>query len=431
MKKFFVTVILIAMLGAGSYYAYEYYDTPQGSIFDVVKDGTPNQIVKMVERGEDINAIDENDTSVLMHAISKHDNADNVVTLLELGVDMAWKGQISPLMLACISQKDIRVFEAFEKRNADFNEKGYDNVTPLMLASGSQYDTDIIKMFIKKGADINAETNIGQTPLMFAAEMNQNPEIAKVLIAEGAEVNHTNKEGRSMVISAGMFDNVVILEELLKAGAKIRELDLMMGIYNNFSPEVIGVYAREVGNLNFIDEAGNTPLTLAMSIEEPNIKVIETLIENGADVNFADGSGQTALMKALYRSNEPFALRILEDTWTYFDMENTPEEMRKEITSMREHRRSVNLELTKLLIKTGADVNMQDDDGMSPLMIAAVKGKDTEFLDLLKGAGLDINLVNNYGKNAYDLHKEWMQNRDMMMQRFEESKNVKVEIIEE
>jgi ankyrin repeat protein len=51
-----------------------------------------------------------------------------------------------------------------------------------------------------------------------------------------------------------------------------------------------------------------------------------------------------------------------------------------------------NIELVKLLLEYGADVNSKDDDGYTPLSIAC-KYKNTELVKLLIEHGADIDMV--------------------------------------
>jgi ankyrin repeat protein len=56
-----------------------------------------------------------------------------------------------------------------------------------------------------------------------------------------------------------------------------------------------------------------------------------------------------------------------------------------------------------LLLARGADVNAQDDDGMTPLMAAARYGKAPEKIQILLSAGADRTAKSRDGKTALDL----------------------------
>ena len=60
------------------------------------------------------------------------------------------------------------------------------------------------------------------------------------------------------------------------------------------------------------------------------------------------------------------------------------------------------LECAKALLGAGADINKQDNDGWTPLMLAARNGKIEVVRELLK-RGAKKDLKNNAGKTAYKL----------------------------
>lgn len=72
--------------------------------------------------------------------------------------------------------------------------------------------------------------------------------------------------------------------------------------------------------------------------------------------------------------------------------------------------RQGNLEIMKLLIKAGADVNLQMEEGDTALMDAALAG-NLDAVKILVEAGADVNLKNCSGEHAlsmaaYNAHEE-------------------------
>ena len=64
--------------------------------------------------------------------------------------------------------------------------------------------------------------------------------------------------------------------------------------------------------------------------------------------------------------------------------------------------RAGNLRAVNRLIAKGADVNLQDENGYTPLMKAADQGHENIVRMLLAAPGIDVNLQNNNGKTALD-----------------------------
>ena len=61
-----------------------------------------------------------------------------------------------------------------------------------------------------------------------------------------------------------------------------------------------------------------------------------------------------------------------------------------------------NPEVLKVLIEAGADVNAKDTDGLTPLMLAAQHNPNPKALTALLEAGADAKAKNNEGKTALD-----------------------------
>lgn len=103
-----------------------------------------------------------------------------------------------------------------------------------------------------------------------------------------------------------------------------------------------------------------------------SLNVIEILLKAGADINFQDHTGKTALMKASLDDYD-YDLKILQRV--------------------------------KLLLKKGADTNIQDNDGYTALLHAARIGYDSIVRLLLK-AGADVDIQDNNGNTALILVSE-------------------------
>ena len=61
-----------------------------------------------------------------------------------------------------------------------------------------------------------------------------------------------------------------------------------------------------------------------------------------------------------------------------------------------------NVKLIRILAQAQADVDIPDDNGMTPLLVAAAEGCGMELLELLR-CGANINAQNRYGQNAKTL----------------------------
>jgi ankyrin repeat protein len=104
---------------------------------------------------------------------------------------------------------------------ANINEKNQYGVTPLMLACGNK-DTGIAKLLIEANADVDIQAVGGFTPLFYAVEINRDSiiEIINLLISYGAELEHRNYKGQTVLLyAAEMNDNEKIIQTLIDLGA--------------------------------------------------------------------------------------------------------------------------------------------------------------------------------------------------------------------
>ena len=114
------------------------------------------------------------------------------------------------------------------------------------------------------------------------------------------------------------------------------------------------------------------------------VPIAKLLLDAGADINADDGYGDTALAECCYQNREPLALFLLERganpntrTGVYIDGTGNIAPV---------HRATQNPTILRALIQHGADVNVLDDAGNSPLDWATRDDKQ-EVVHILIVAG--------------------------------------------
>lgn len=129
-----------------------------------------------------------------------------------------------------------------------------------------------IKLLLINGADIDKKDNKGCIPLQLSLEKENDDTMAYFLIAQGANLNSVDG-GSNTPISAAMSNhhNNLML--------KLLELGVDLNIKTKTSP-------------------------LGIATIRKDIKTIEMLLENGADVDGEDLSGTTALIFAVIINNK-------------------------------------------------------------------------------------------------------------------------------
>jgi len=177
------------------------------------------------------------------------------------------------------------------------------------------------------------------------------------------------------------------------------------------------------------DDEGELPLEVALSLPEHKAEpIVRSLLEHGASV-FAIGSLALPIIESVILSaqfeGDVSQLRLLLRLGMDADVVLPPVE--KGIVPLMRASWS-SREMVRLLLNHGADVNIQDAQGWSPLMFACSLDQTDGSLtsldhldivnDLLR-AGADVTLRNNQGFRAIDIVRcsSWVPELGEMIER--------------
>ncbi|ADR33659.1 Ankyrin [Sulfuricurvum kujiense DSM 16994] len=126
-----------------------------------------------------------------------------------------------------------------------------------------------IKKYLKSGGNPNEVEENGESVICFALRYHCDQEIIDLLIESGADVTHTDNEGVSVFDVAVTYNNLSLIERLIKSGFDVNHptrqsgFTPLMGAVCYGRTEVIkkllelgvDVHARDAYGLNAIDFA--------------------------------------------------------------------------------------------------------------------------------------------------------------------------------
>ncbi len=189
-------------------------------------------------------------------------------------------------------------------------------------------------------------------------------EVADV-IKKDANVNAADEDGETPLMVAVKKGNAPVVDVLLAAGAKV----------------------------NAKNARGEDALTLAVRAREPNAAIVASLLKNGADANAADKNGTTLLMRAVQNNAPAVAEALLANG---ADVQATDKNGRTafDIAVQRSTGSIVPL------VKGGADVNVADASGATPLFRAARDNYRPEMIKALIDARADVNAADQNGDSV-------------------------------
>ncbi len=206
---------------------------------------------------------------------------------------------------------------------------------------------------IQRNAPVNASQSDGSTPLHWAV-YRVDEELVKALLARGAKADVINAYGSSPLSEAVRVANLNLVKMLLDAGA----------------------------DANKANEDGETPILLAA--RTGSIKVAELLVQRGANVNARERfRDQTALMWAAAEGH-PDMVAFLISKGAGVNVRPQANDWPNQMTSEPRVQYRPTGGLTPLLyaarggcqgcvealLKGGADIDLPNPDGMTPLMMA-------------------------------------------------------------
>nr|URM61887.1 ankyrin repeat domain containing protein [Mimivirus sp.] len=159
------------------------------------KENAHRIIELLLERGADINIID-NDGSfpllILIKKFHKFDFRDMIIKLIKYGADINLSNNNKETVLSYLIRKKrhIDLIEFLLKFKPNMNHQKYISGSYLMSAVETK-NNDLIKLLIKYGANINFDNNY--LPVLHKAlsiESDNGPEIVDILLENGADPNY-------------------------------------------------------------------------------------------------------------------------------------------------------------------------------------------------------------------------------------------------
>ena len=150
-------------------------------------------------------------------------------------------------------------------------------------------------------------------------------------------------------------------------------------------PDIIKLLLDHKADPNVAGRDGSTALMLAAENNQP--ETVKLLIGRGADPNRQDNNGWTAVLKAAYHGNA----KCIEILASHSKLELDRALL---VATLMERKDAV-----KVLLDSGAEVDLRASDGRTALILAASKG-NKDIVELLLRAGADASLTDQGGQTA-------------------------------
>jgi uncharacterized protein len=420
---------------------------PQPKLVRALERGDRETAKMLVSEGADVRQKDADGTTALHWAAYMADT-ELVSALIRAGADVQAANSYGATPVSSAAEVGAAaVLDLLLKAGADVESPNAEGQTALMAVARTGR-VDAAKVLLKHRANPNArEVWGGQTALMWAAAQSQ-PEMVRLLIDHGAEVNAraNTRDWQRRVTAEGRP------KDMNRGGLT----PLLYAAREGCIPCAAELLKRKA-DINLADPDGVTPLILAlMNIHWDTARF---LIERGADVNLWDFYGQTPLYAAVDMNTLPKGRRVelpALDTATGLQIiemllakgANPNAQLKLRIphrqvpydrytepmlnigaTPLLRATKAGDIPVVKLLLAHGADPNLPNYNGDTPLMAAVGKGwinsptrgaffseeQALEAYSLLRGAGADVNARTHFNETA--LHSAALRGWDELVKR--------------
>ena len=249
---------------------------------------------------------------------------------------------------------------------------------------------------------MNITDGEGKTGLMVAAEEG-NDAIVQLLLDKGAEVNTKNHHGkRALDLALTQSEKCNVPTEagkkyaetvylLLQAGAQVNKTlaNIKLTIERPIPTQLL---ESKTDILKMLLAAGAGLRYELVTLENSLQDLTRKCIRNHLKLVHQ----QTSLYKTIPKLDLP---HLIISYLLFYTLQKVESKLTSEESRLLLKTSQGDIDNVLSLIKAGVDVNIQDKNGITAMMIAAENGY-LELLRELKQAGADVNIQNYYGDTA-------------------------------
>ncbi|XP_053322889.1 transient receptor potential cation channel subfamily A member 1 [Spea bombifrons] len=322
---------------------------------------------------------DDSDATPLHHA-AKHGFLELMLMIINESTDdvinaVDCTGN-TPLHWA-VQKNKIDSAKILLSRGADPNVCNFYKLSPLHLAIQLHYNAIVEVLILHPATNIDLEGDLGNTPIMLAC-YKDNHEALLLLISHGAKLCKRNKLGFYPVHMAAFSGSLKCLDIVLKTAEKM------------------GYCIEE--NVNYTDNEKSSPLHIA--VQNGGLEIVKALVSYGAKVDLKQNDNATALHFAATQGATQI-VKFMISSYTgdkkIVDLPDGNNETPLHKSALFDH-----VELAQYLISMGANIDAEDDEMRTPLLLAT-SCSAWNIVNLLLCKGANVKLTDNYGRNFLHL----------------------------
>ena len=316
----------------------------------------------------------------------------NIVSLLlEANACVTFVPAFRPAMHAVLakteSTKDQNSGNSTEKVLTDCEEAEMVEIVKMLLAHGADVNEQIIPLNLKDISDRSFHTPLGHACLIGCLQ------VVEFLITKGADVNLHDATNGTPIYYACKGNHLNIVQVLAESGVepllpgKVHERKCpLLSACQNGNIDIVKILLKLGYSTDVATFGGDyyPPVTFPIqaACRGGHIDVVKILLESGADVNATFSCTDP----------DPYDNRRLTTT-----------------SAITQAAYKGSEELINLLIRAGADINIQEGEDKDTPIMTAVHYENYEGCDALLEAGADVNIFDKWNNNPLLTAIRWFE----------------------
>jgi ankyrin repeat protein len=261
---------------------------------------------------------------------------------------------------------NLAVIRSLIGQGIDVNATRVDGTTALHAAVHADR-LEIAELLLKAGANAAVRDRYGVTPL-YLASVNGNAEMIRRVLDAGVDPNTVDPGGETALMTAARTGGVAALRLLLERGATVD--------------------ARE-------PEFQQTALMIA--VRENQVPAVDLLIKAGASVNVQTRKGPTPAFVPPCKGTGCGSEGVGINRGGLPDRGRRAE-VKGGMTPLLYAARDGRVEMARMLVAAGADLELGDGNNIRPLLMAALNGQ-VDVARLLVEKGANVNADDFWGRS--------------------------------
>ena len=269
----------------------------------------------------------------------------------------------TPLARAAMSG-DKAAVRALVEQKADVNAPLADGTTALHWAVRAG-DLETVDLLIRGGASVKSADRYGLTPLSIACS-NADAAMVRKLLDAGADVNSADPNGETVLMTAARTEGAAdVVKLLLERGAAVNARDKIVA---------------------------QTALMWAVRANQP--ESARLLLDRAEEVNARTRTGKTPERRPPNAGGGSHGKGIVRGGWPERGVQDpTPGALTALLYAARDGR----LDIARILVSAGADVNQAEANKVTPLVIA-IANDHLDVANFLLDKGADVNAADYWGR---------------------------------